>query len=81
MTQITHESTAESQAFEKISMDMKRCFATWEASGIQPNLALWAMVVLITCILRQALDGDRGRIAEFMLSAMNSALSDEERKN
>lgn len=78
---ITHESTAELQAFEKISMDLKRCLATWEAGGIQPSLALWAMTVLITESLRSAFDGDRGRIAEFMLAAMNSSLSEAEAKN
>jgi hypothetical protein len=81
MTQITHESTAESQAFEKISTDLKRCFATWEVAGIQPSLAMWAMTVLITESLRSAFDGDRGRIVEFMLAAMNSSLSEAEAKN
>ena len=81
MTQITHTSTAESQAFEKISRDLNRCFATWEAAGIQPSLAMWAMTVLITETLRSALDGDRGKIAEFMLAAMKSALSESEVKN
>lgn len=81
MTQITHTSTAESQAFEKISRDLNRCFATWEAAGIQPSLAMWAMTVLITETLRNALEGDRGKIAEFMLAAMNSALSEDGVKN
>lgn len=81
MTKVTHKSTAEMQAFEKISRDMNRCFETWEAAGIQPSLALWAMTVLITETLRNALDGDRGKVAEFILAAMNSALSGQEGKN
>lgn len=80
MTEITHLETANHQAFEKVSQDMQRCFATWEAAGIKPSLALWAMTVLITESLRNALDGDRGRIVEFMLAAMNASLSEDKKE-
>jgi hypothetical protein len=80
MSEITHLETANHQAFEKVSQDMQRCFATWEAAGIKPSLALWAMTVLITESLRSALDDDRGRIAEFMLAAMNSSLSEDKKE-
>lgn len=80
MTEITHLETANHQAFEKVSQDMQRCFATWEAAGIKPSLALWAMTVLITESLQSALNGDRGRIVEFMLAAMNSSLSQDKRE-
>ena len=79
MTDITHLQTAETQAFEKVSSDMKRCFETWEAAGINPSLAMWAMVVLVTETLRSAL-GDHDMVASFMLSAMNSSLKDDESK-
>jgi hypothetical protein len=75
MTQITHTQTAEIQAFRKVHEDLKKCFITWEEGGIAPNLALWATVALVTETLMNAL-GDRGRVAEFMLAAMNSSLSD-----
>lgn len=80
MTEITHLETANHQAFEKVSQDMQRCFATWEAAGIKPSLALWAMTVLITESLQSALNGDGGRIVEFMLAAMNSSLSQDKRE-
>ncbi|CAB4190227.1 hypothetical protein UFOVP1202_38 [uncultured Caudovirales phage] len=80
MTEITHLETANHQAFEKVSQDMQRCFATWEAAGIKPSLALWAMTVLVTESLRNALDGDSGRVAEFMLAAMNASLSEDKKE-
>jgi hypothetical protein len=75
MTQITHRQTAEKQAFQKVHEDLKRCFITWEEAGIPPSLALWASAALITETLMNAI-GDRGQVAEFMLAAMNSSLSD-----
>jgi len=78
---VTHGQTAELQAFEKISSDMKRCFETWEAGGIPASLALWAMTVLVTESLRNALNGDGGQVAAFMLAAMNSSLKAEEEKH
>lgn len=76
MSGITHVDMANHQAFEKVSQDMQRCFATWEAAGIKPSLALWAMTVLVTESLRNALDNDKGRVADFMLAAMQSSLKD-----
>lgn len=75
MNDITHKSTAELAAFQKVHEDLLRCFDTWEAAGIPPNLALWASVSLITNTLRNAM-GDPGAVADFMLSAMKTALDD-----
>ena len=80
MTQITHMQTAEIQAFRKVHEDLKKCFITWEEGGIAPNLALWAVTALVTETLFNALE-DRGRVAEFMLAAMNSSLKDNEGMN
>ena len=78
---VTHGQTAELQAFEKISSDMKRCFETWEAGGIPASLALWAKKGLRKETLRNALPGDGGQFEAFMLAAMNSSLKAEEEKN
>lgn len=75
MTQITHMHTAENQAFQKVHQDLKRCFLTWEEGGIPPSLALWATVALVTDTLLAALES-KGQVAEFMLAAMNSSLTD-----
>lgn len=77
MSEVTHQSTAELAAFHKVHGDLRRCFDTWEQAGIPPNLALWAAVSLITDTLLSAL-GDRGNVAQFMLSAMNTVLNDKE---
>lgn len=75
MKQITHMQMAEKQAFQKVHEDLKKCFITWEEAGIPPSLALWAAATLVTETLMNAI-GDRGQVAEFMLAAMNSSLSD-----
>lgn len=75
MKQITHTEMAEKQAFQKVHEDLKKCFITWEEAGIQPSLALWASAALVTETLMNAI-GDRGQVAEFMLAAMSSSLSD-----
>lgn len=77
MTDVTHQATAEMAAFRKVNEDLKRCFDTWDKAGIPPNLALWAAVSLITETLRVALM-DRGQVATFMMSAMNTSLADKE---
>lgn len=77
MTEVTHKSTAEMAAFRKVHEDLRRCFDTWEHAGIAPNLALWAATSLITDTLMSAI-GDKGKVAEFMLSAMKTALQDTE---
>lgn len=74
MTEVTHHNTAESQAFQKVNQDLRRCLMTWEEAGIPPSLAIWAATALIAETLFNAL-GDRGRAAEFMLAAMNSSFS------
>lgn len=79
MTEVTHQSTAELAAFRKVHEDLRRCFDTWEQAGIPPNLALWAAVSLITDTLMSALN-DQGAVAQFMLSAMKTSLSDTEPK-
>lgn len=79
MTEVTHQSTAELAAFQKVHEDLRRCFDTWDHAGIQPNLALWAAVSLITDTLMAALN-DQGAVAQFMLSAMKTSLSDTETK-
>lgn len=73
MTQITHQSTAEAQAFQKVHQDLRRCLMTWEEGGIAPSLALWATTALVAETLMNALG--KGQAAEFMLAAMNSSLS------
>jgi hypothetical protein len=78
MNDVTHQSTAELVAFQKVNGDLRRCFDTWEQAGIPPNLALWAAVSLITDTLRAALGNDTGAVAQFMLSAMNTSLKNEE---
>lgn len=77
MTEVTHQSTAEMAAFQKVHEDLRRCFDTWEHAGIPPNLALWAAVSLITDTLMAALR-DQGAVAQFMLSAMKTALNDKD---
>lgn len=77
MNDITHQSTAEMAAFRKVHEDLRRCFDTWDAAGIAPNLALWAAVSLITETLLAALN-DRGAVAQFMLSAMKTSLNDKD---
>lgn len=79
MTEITHQASAEIVAFRKVHEDLRRCFDTWEAAGIAPNLALYAAVSVITDTLRNALH-EPGAVAQFMLSAMKTALSEEESK-
>lgn len=74
MTQITHQSTAEAQAFHKVHQDLRRCLMTWEEAGIAPSLALWATTALVAETLMNAI-GDKGQAAEFMLAAMNSSFS------
>lgn len=77
MTEVTHQSTAELEAFRKVHEDLRRCFDTWEQAGIPPNLALWAAVSLITDTLLAALH-DQGAVAQFMLSAMKTALNEKD---
>ena len=77
MTEVTHHSTAELLAFHKVHEDLRRCFDTWEQAEIAPNLALWAAVSLIADTLMVALN-DRGAVAQFMLSAMKTALNEKE---
>jgi hypothetical protein len=77
MTDITHKSTAEMEAFRKVHEDLRRCFDTWEKAGIPPNLGLWAATSLIADTLLSALQ-DQGAVAQFMLSAMKTALNDGE---
>lgn len=79
MTDTTHQSTAEMAAFHKVHEDLRRCFDTWQAADIPPNLALWAAVSLITDTLLAALN-DKGAVANFMLSAMKTSLSMEQDK-
>lgn len=74
MTMITHHSTAEAQAFQKVHQDLRRCLLTWEEAGIAPSLALWATTALVAETLMNAI-GDTSQAAEFMLAAMNSSFS------
>lgn len=74
MTTITHQNTAEAQAFQKVHQDLRRCLMTWEEGGISPSLALWATTALVAETLMNAI-GDKGQAAEFMLAAMNSSFS------
>lgn len=76
MNDITHQSTAEMAAFRKVHEDLRRCFDTWEQAGIPPNLALWAATSLIADTLLAALKHE-GDVAQFMLSAMKTALTNE----
>lgn len=76
MTDVTHQSTAEMAAFRKVHEDLRRCFDTWEQAEIPPNLALWAAISLITDTLMAALQ-DQGSVAQFMLSAMKTAMNEE----
>ena len=76
LKQVTHNEMADKQAFQKVHMDMRKCFVTWEEAGISPTLAVWAMVARISDTLRLAYGNDRGKVAEFMLAAMNSSLGE-----
>jgi hypothetical protein len=74
--EVTHTQMAGEQAFQKVEDDMDRCFKTWKEADIPAPLALWALTAFVTESVHRALQEDKTKTLEFILSAAMSVLHD-----